>query len=137
MTAVLVEPDETAARIREFVRVNQDLRPDEYDGRDGTVAGLCYVLAESYFHAQGGTDSDLDIYCLSWSDVDPDYGGTHWYLRRGESGAWVDLGLETAAEGDDVPFGMGTRRAFITGYEPSNRTERVLNALGIRYGETV
>jgi hypothetical protein len=129
---VLVEPDETAARIREYVRANPDLVHDDYADVADPLEGACYVLSESYFHASGGTDSDLDIYCLSWQDVDPAYEGTHWYLRR-RDGPWVDLGLPERGDAEGVPFDAGTRRAFITGYEPSQRTERVLDALGIDY----
>lgn len=124
--SILVEPDDTARRIREVLRENQDLRPDRYGGRDGTVDGLCYPASEAYFHAKGGLDSTLDIYCLSWSDVDPSYSGTHWYLRCTERESWIDLGVETVEEAVDIPFDKGRRRAFITGYEPSKRTQRVL-----------
>lgn len=128
---VIVEPDETAAEIRNYLRQHPELRKDEYDGREHTVDGLCYVAAESYFHAMGGTDSGLDIYCLSWSDVDPSYSGTHWYLRRSDSGVWVDVGLEDPSDAEDIPFESGTRRAFITGYEPSQRSVTVLDSVGV------
>lgn len=127
MTSVLVEPDETARELREYVREHPDLRSEPYDGPPGTVHGHCYLLAEAYYHAQGGQDSGFGIYCLSWSDVDDDLGGTHWYLRDPDRPAWIDLGVETPEHAEPVPFEDGTRRAFITGYEPSNRTERVLD----------
>lgn len=85
-----------------------DLR-DGYGGRDGTVDGLCYCLAEAYFHAKGGQDSGLEIYCLSWSDVRPVDGGTHWYLRDPERDVWIDLGLERAADGTHIPTRKGAR----------------------------
>jgi len=130
---VVTEPDDVARRIRSHLREHPELRTSEYDGRDGTVDGLCYVAAEAYFHARGGTDSGLEIYCLSWSDVDPSYDGTHWYLRDPDADQWIDVGLEDAADAGHIPFEMGTRRAFITGYDPSQRTQRVLDALGIDY----
>jgi hypothetical protein len=126
---VLVEPDETARRLRQFVRDNPDVRHEDYRDAEDPVREACYVLAEAYFHAQGGTDSGLDIYCLSWSDVDPDYEGTHWFLR--DDDAVVDLSLPDPAAGETVPWSTATRRAFITGYEPSNRCERALAALDI------
>ena len=128
---VLVEPDAIAMRIREYARQNPDLRNDRYNGRDGSVDGMCYCLAEAYWHASGGLNSPLDIYCLSWSDVDPEYSGTHWYLRCTRREAWVDLGIESKSDGVTIPFSTGRRRAFITGYEPSNRTQRILNALDL------
>ncbi len=103
---------------------------------DDPLEGACYALAEAYYHAQGGQDSDLDIYCLSWSDVEgvpDDESSTHWYLRRGEDGPWIDLGLPERSDADGVPFAVGRRRAFLTGYEPSERCRRVLDALGIDY----
>ena len=126
-----IAPDETAHRIRNYVLENPDLIYDEYESAPDSLNGGCYVLAESYFHARGGTDSSLDIYCLSWSEVDPSLDGTHWYLRNADRGVWVDLGLDTIDEAEDVPFGEGTRRAFITGYEPSKRARRVLDSLDI------
>jgi len=130
MTDVVVEPDGTARELRDYVRDNPDVRHEDYRDADDPVREACYVLAEAYFHAQGGTDSDLDIYCLSWSDVDPDYEGTHWFLR---DDAVVDLSLPDPAAGETVPWEVATRRAFITGYEPSNRAQRVLDALGYTY----
>lgn len=128
--AVEIEPDESARRIREFVREHPELIHDEYrPERDHSLNGGCYVLAESYFHAMGGTDSSLDIYCLSWSDVGYPDGGTHWFLRRAESGTVVDLGLDHREQVESIPFDAATRRAFITGYVPSKRCKRVLNAL--------
>jgi len=134
MTDILVEPDDVARKLREYVRAHPDVRKDQYSGYDDPVEGACYVLSECYFHANGGQDSDLDIYCLSWSDVDEQYDGTHWFLRRnaGEEmhqGPVIDLSLPTPAAGDNVPWTTATRRAFLTGYEPSDRTQRVLDAL--------
>ncbi|WP_306061139.1 hypothetical protein [Natronococcus wangiae] len=84
------------------------------------------------FHAKGGRDSGLRIYCLSWSDVDDDLGGTHWYLRDGEDGPWIDLEIETAAHSESVPYSVGRHRSFMTGYDcPSNRTKRILEELGL------
>lgn len=128
---VTAVPDKTARQLREYVRTHPDVRHPNYRDCDNPIRESCYVLSEAFFHSQGGTDSDLDIYCLSWSDVDDTYGGTHWFLRRGDT--VVDLSLPTPDAGDDVPWGMATRRAFITGYEPSNRCARVLNALDIEY----
>ncbi|WP_337653267.1 hypothetical protein [Halomontanus rarus] len=133
MNRILVEPDETARRIRAYVREHPDLRKNEYDGRDGTVEGMCYLLAESYYHSTGARDSGLRIYCLSWADVREDGAGTHWYLRDGEDGPWIDLGLEKPWHGTHIPYSAGRHRAFMTGYEPSNRTKSVLEALQIEH----
>ncbi|QCC57209.1 hypothetical protein [Natrinema thermotolerans] len=128
---IVVEPDETAARIREYGRQNPDLRKNRYDGTDGTVEGMCYALAEAYYFARGGKTSGLEVYCLSWADVRPDGAGTHWYLRDPERGVWIDLGLERAADGTHIPYGEGRSRAWMTGYEPSKRAVRILEDLGI------
>lgn len=127
---VHIEPDATARRLRGHVRDNPDLIYDEYKPeRERSLDGGCYLLSEAYFHASGGTDSNLTIHCLSWSDVGGD--GTHWFLMCDDS--VVDLGLDTVEQAEHIPYGVATRRAFITGYNPSNRCERVLRALDISY----
>ena len=132
---VRIVPDATASRLRTYVRRNPDVVHDDYEdaAEEDPIEGACYTLAECYFHASGGQDSDLDIYCLSWSDVDgvdDENDRTHWYLKR-RGGPWIDLGLPTPEDADNVPFDVGRRRAFLTGYEPSNKCERVLDDLGI------
>lgn len=124
---VLVEPDDDARRLREYVREHPDVRKDEYAGYDDPVEGACYVLAEAYFHLQGGTNSGLDVYRLDWGDIYDDAEGAHWFLRDGDN--VVDLSLPAPEDGADVPWEAARHRAFITGYEPSNRTKRVLEAL--------
>jgi len=114
-------PDETAARIRAWLRNHPEIAKG-YNAQEGSVYNHCYVASEAYFHANGGKGSGIDIYCLSWSDVDPGYDGTHWYLK---DDSWIDLSLETVDDGTDIPFEQGRRRAFITGYEPSQRAERI------------
>jgi hypothetical protein len=134
MTTVRVDPDDVARELREYVRTNPDVRKDRYQDPDrDPVAGACYVLAEAYFHAHGGTDSELKIYRLDWSDVYEDANGAHWFLREGDTEAdvVVDLSLPTPADGDGVPWDRARHRAFITGYTPSNRTQQVLDALGL------
>jgi len=138
MTTVLVEPDGVATELRDYVRAHPEVRHEDYRECDNPVQESCYVLSEAYFHAMGGQDSDLDIYCLSWADVDETYDGSHWFLRRnaGEAmhqGPVIDLSLPDVQAGGSIPRTSATRRAFITGYSPSNRTERVLAALDIDY----
>lgn len=124
---IVVEPDPIAERIREYVRDHPDIVKDDYLHEDDPIKGACYVLSEAYFHAQGGTNSGLDIYCLSWSDVDEHYEGTHWFLRDGDT--VIDLSLPEPSHGSAVPWDVARRRAFITGYEPSARADRVLEAI--------
>jgi hypothetical protein len=133
MTTVRVEPDDVARDLREYVRAHPDVRKDRYQDPDrDPVAGACYVLAEAYFHAKGGTDSELEVYRLDWSDVYEDAGGAHWFLcDDAEDHTVIDLSLPTPADGDGVPWDRARHRAFITGYTPSNRTQQVLDALGI------
>ena len=128
MTTVLVEPDDDARRLREYVRAHPDVRKDRYAEYDDPIEGACYVLAEAYFHLRGGTDSPFDVYRLDWAAVYEGAEGAHWFLRDGDD--VVDLSLPDASDGDHVPWGEARHRAFITGYEPSNRTERVLEAIG-------
>ncbi|MFC7216480.1 hypothetical protein ACFQO4_20690 [Saliphagus sp. GCM10025334] len=129
---IQVEPDATARRIREYARSNPDVvHANGYEGREGTVEGACYCLAESYYHSQGGQDSGLEIHCLSWADVREDGAGTHWFLSDPETGAWIDLGIEKPWHGTWIPYSEGRTRAFMTGYEPSKRTKRVLEALDL------
>lgn len=120
-------PDDAARRIRGYIRSNPGVRKDEYTSDRDPLHGSCYVAAEAYFHAQGGTESGLDIYCLSWKDVDPDADSTHWFLRDGD--AVLDLSLPEASMGENIPWDVARRRAFLTGYEPSNRCQRILDAL--------
>jgi len=126
---IVVAPDETAERIREFVRNTPELVHDRYQDQDGgaTLQSACYPLSEAYFHAKGGTESDLDIHCLSWADVDENYEGTHWFLS--DDTRWIDLSLPDPSHGEQIPWQVARRRAFITGYEPSNRAERILDAI--------
>ncbi|EMA17195.1 hypothetical protein [Haloarcula amylolytica] len=51
--------------------------------------------------------------------------------HKAEGDTVVDLSLPTPSDGDDVPWDDARRRAFITGYTPSNRAQRVLTALGL------
>lgn len=124
---VVVEPDATARHIREYIREHPSIRKDQYDDPDTALQGSCYVAAEAYFHASGGTDSGLDIHCLSWSDVDPTYEGSHWFLT--DADRVIDLSLPTPGHGESVPWSTARTRAFITGYEPSQRAETVLEAI--------
>lgn len=126
---VLVVPDETAEAIREYAREHPDIRKVKYayDDRD-PLTGACYPVAEAYYHLN---DCELDVYCLSWSDVDPSYDGTHWYLREAEGEQrWIDLTLELMPPVEFPPFREGRRRGFITGDEPSKRARKVLEAVG-------
>ena len=133
MADVLVEPDDTAARLRDYVRENPSVRKDEYDYDDvDPVQGACYLLAEAYFHATGGRET-YDVYRLDWGAVDPAYEGAHWFLRRSDDGVIVDLSLSTPDDGVDVPWDQARHRAFITGYTPSNRAARLLTALNLDY----
>lgn len=129
MPEVFVAPDDTARRLREYVREHPDVQKDQYQGSySDPIQGACYVLAEAYFHAEGGQDA-FDVYRIGWDDVYEDGAGAHWFLRRTADDAVVDLSLPTPDHGADLPWDAGRCRAFITGYTPSNRTQRVLEAL--------
>lgn len=132
---ILVEPDDTARQLRQYVRENPDVRHDDYttDGVD-PIEEACYVLSEAYFHARGGTGSQLEVYRLDWGDVYDDASGAHWFLRDCSAGddVVIDLSLPTPDHGEDVPWDDARHRAFITGYTPSKRTSNVLAALEIR-----
>lgn len=119
---VVIEPDETAKRIREWLRDHPELKKSQYETEDErSLGGHCYVASEAYYHARGGKDSGLGIYCLSWDD-----GGTHWYLRDGDT--FVDLTVENP---DGVPYYEGNKRGFLTS-GPSKRARKVLDALNIK-----
>ncbi|WP_181685811.1 hypothetical protein [Halorhabdus salina] len=130
---IVVEPDETARQLREYVRDHPEVRHEDYRDAEDPLTESCYVLAEAYFHAQGGEDSDLEVYRLDWGEVYDDAEGAHWFLREGET--IVDLSLPTPEDGHGLPWDLARHRAFITGYEPSNRTARVLEALGLDGGD--
>lgn len=131
MHDVIVAPDDTACRLREYVRDHPDVRHDDYRDCDDPLQESCYVLAEAYFHARGGAASSLEVYRLDWADVSDDGVGAHWFLRADDT--VIDLSLPTPAHGDTIPWDRAQHRAFITGYTPSNRTQRVLDALDIGY----
>lgn len=121
---IVVEPDDTARRIREWLRANPGIAKDKYDAREGEVYGHCYVASEAYFYAMGGEDSDLEVYQLGY-----DGGGSHWFLKR--PGEIVDLSIENPEDGHGIPYDDATHRAFIRGYTPSKRAERINDALDL------
>lgn len=128
--SVRIEPDETAARIREYLYAHPELVYDEYRTEVRSLNGCCYLAAEVYFHINGGRDSGLEIYCLSWEDVGFEDDGTHWFLRDGESGPVIDIALDSHEQAEQIPYEEARHRTFITGYEvPSERTQTVLDAL--------
>jgi len=118
-----VEPDETAQRIREWLRTHPEIAKEKYNADYGSVEGHCYVASEAYFYADGGQDSDLLPAC--WSHEN----GTHWFLRNGDE--ILDLSIPTVEEARQIPHDEGRNRAFITGYTPSQRAERINEALGL------
>ncbi len=127
---VSVIPDRDAFRIREYLRETPDLRKGRYTEADmDPLEGLCYPASEAYYHVTG---KHLDVYCLSWDDVDPSLDGTHWYLRDPDSGEFIDIGLPFTQVTDLPPFEVGRRRGFMTGNTPSKRTEMVLEDLGFK-----
>ncbi len=126
---VLVIPDQTAFDIRQYLRAHPELRKDEYaqDDVDDPLGQLCYPAAESYYHATG---CKHEVYCLSWSDVDDDLEGTHWFLRESDGERrWIDLSLPLMPAVELPPFAEGAHRGFITGDEPSQRAQQVLDAV--------
>jgi len=123
-----VVPDRAAVEIRSYLRAHPELQHDEYARRGDPLLGLCYPAAEAYYHVH---DCTHDVFCLSWEEVDPEYSGTHWYLREPGAGRWIDLGLPVDLPMADLPpFGQGRRRAFMTGDDPSERTQQVLRGIG-------
>jgi len=120
---VRVEPDNTAARIRAWLRANPQIAKDKYEATRGRVDGHCYVASEAYFYANGGDDSELEVYCLSHSH------GTHWFLK--DDKGVIDLSIEHPEHGEKIPYSDATHRAFITGYEPSQRAKRINKELDL------
>ena len=123
-TAVLVEPDETARRIRGHCRGRHDLT-DDYEPQSGesVLRVLCYPLSEAYYFAAGKPDH------LTPERRSHD-GGTHWYLRR-DDGAVIDLSLRAGREYNPAWFDDGQASGFLSHPNPSNRTKRVLDALDL------
>jgi hypothetical protein len=122
---IFVEPDETAAEIRQWLREHPEIAKDKYHAERGSVEGHCYVASEAYFYADGGEDSDLEVYCLSHEQ------GTHWFLKNPERGEILDLSIEAPEDGEHIPYEQATHRAFITGYEPSQRAITINEALDL------
>lgn len=121
-------PDETAVQLREYVRSHPDIRHDDYRDAENPVRESCYVLSEAYFHANGGEDGPFEVYRIGWGDIYPDGEGAHWFLR--DSDRVVDLSLPSPEFGANVPWDEARHRAFITGYTPSERTQRLLRGIG-------
>lgn len=118
---VVETPDETATRIREWLRNHPELKKSQYETENPeSLDGHCYVASEVYYHAKGGKDSDLSIHCLSWDNA-----GTHWFLKDGDT--VIDL---TAEQTDGIPYERAQKRGFLT-REPSKRAQKVLDALDI------
>jgi hypothetical protein len=126
-TAVLVEPDDTAARIRAECRDWAALMPDDYDPAAGEppLTVLCYVVAEAYYFAQDKPDA-LTPERRSHDD------GSHWYLRRDDD-AVLDLSLRADREYAREWFDAGQPSGFLSHPNPSNRTAKVLDRLGVAY----
>lgn len=122
-TTILVEPDATAARIRDHCRGRDDLMPDDYQPRDSDtpLQVLCYVVAEAYYFARDKPDA-LTPERRSHDD------GTHWYLRR-DDGAVIDLSLRADRSYAREWFDAGQPCGFLSHPDPSNRTASVLDAL--------
>jgi hypothetical protein len=125
---VLVVPDRDAYAIREYARETPSIvkaryrsdRPDE-----DPITRACYPMHEAYYHLN---DCELEVYCLSWSDVDESLDGTHWYLREPDGERrWIDLGTPLMPPVDLSPFEEGTHRGWITGDEPSKRAQKILD----------
>lgn len=126
--SALIVADEAARDVREYLREHPELQTDEYDtdSDEDPLLGLCYPAAEAWYHLR---DCEPDVYCLSWSDVNSNLDGTHWYLREPDDGRFIDLALPVESPTHLPPFEQGTRRGFITGDEPSNRAKQVLEAV--------
>lgn len=117
---VVVEPDETAARIRDHLRQRPDLVPDEYhDDGQNPLSSLCYVAAEAYYYACGKPD-DLSPQRIEWPD-----GSSHWFLKNGET--VIDLSLPHPDPW--LPIDDAKGRMFPSHPYPSNRTKDVLERL--------
>lgn len=119
---VVVEPDDTARRIREHLRTRDDLVPEEYRRDEGTpLQTLCYVASEAYYYARGKPD-ELTPQRIEWPD-----GSSHWFLRNGEY--VIDLSLP---EPDPwLPVEDAEGRMFPSHPYPSNRTKDVLQRLDL------
>lgn len=115
---IVVEPDDTAKAIRDYLRGHPEIAKGKYHAEPGKVYGHCYVASEAYYHL---TDDDPAIYCLSY-----DEGGTHWFLTRDDDRTVIDLSIEHPSDGLGISYADAQRRAFITGYDPSKRTQTVM-----------
>lgn len=118
------------AAVRNYVRGNDDLLTESVWPLTHPLAGHCYTASEAYFHLNGGYDV-FDVYWTKVEVPEPGPDGetvefTHWFLRRKDSGAVVDLTSEQfESEGIDIPYVKAQRAGFLTS-EPSERAQEVI-----------
>lgn len=98
--------------------LTDDLRKPQYRGRENCLAGHCYVASEALYHLLGGKKS-------GWKPMHVNHeGGPHWYLQHSLSGTIID---PTASQfTTPIPYENGRGKGFLTGDQPSKRTQVVL-----------
>jgi len=98
--------------------LSDDLRNQAKAGRiDCPVCGHCYVASEAAWHLLGGSDSGWVPASATWKGV------THWWLER-DDGEILDVTAAQFPQG--FPYDKGQRRGFLTGSEPSQRSQVVI-----------
>lgn len=123
-----MKTDTAVEAVRDYLRGNDDLRSDEFEGGAG-LTGHCYVASEAVFHLTGGYDRWYVCRQTVFTHhhrLDVPARVTHWYLEDRETGEYVD---PTASQFDfAVPHERGTRTGFMTS-DPSERAQTVIDAV--------
>lgn len=125
---VLVEPDKTAAEIRDVCHDWREIVPDNYEvpENERALSVLCYAVSEAYYFAMDKPDHLTP-------ERKSHEAGTHWYLRR-DDGAVIDLTLRTDREYVYEWYDDGAGSGFLSHPAPANRTAKVLDEIGVNYG---
>lgn len=130
MSHVEIEPDRTAARIRDFLRNNDSMLKGERETYvDHPLGGHCYVASEAYYHLLNDREAwRPESIAVEWDKNGIHGSMTHWFLRH-DSGKVVDL---TAEQFDVLPvtpmYEGGVGRGFVPP-SPSNRAQETMAAV--------
>lgn len=130
---VQIEPDDTAAAIRDHLSNNSELLKDDYKNYlQHPLAGHCYVASEAYYRSLPAEEREAltpHSMALEWLEDSKVKSMTHWCLIDRGTNRVIDLTADqfdvTSTEPD---YEWATGRGFVPP-SPSERSQRVLEAI--------